>query len=44
MGGYAIYVWPSYAMTLLVMLLTWWSARRRRALALKRARARAAQL
>ncbi|MFK7888650.1 MAG: hypothetical protein AB8G16_17475 [Gammaproteobacteria bacterium] len=25
------------------MLLTWWSARRRRALALKRARARAAQ-
>lgn len=42
MGGYAIYVWPSYGITLLVMLLTWWSARRRHAMALKRAKARAA--
>ena len=43
MGGYAIYVWPSYIITLLVLILTWWSARRQRARALKRARARAAR-
>lgn len=42
MGGYAIYVWPSYGITLLVLVGTWWSARRRRAHALKHAKARAA--
>ncbi|MEM6638859.1 MAG: heme exporter protein CcmD [Pseudomonadota bacterium] len=42
MGGYALYVWPSYGLTALVMLLTWWAARRRRASALRIAKARLA--
>ncbi len=24
MGGYAMYVWPSYGLTLIVLLLNWW--------------------
>ena len=24
MGGYAIYVWPSYALTLLLLVLNWY--------------------
>ena len=42
MGGYAQYVWPSYGITLAVLVWTWWSARRRHAMALRRAKARAA--
>jgi len=28
MGGYAVYVWPAYAITAIVLILNWWSARR----------------
>ena len=28
MGGYAVYVWPSFAVTAVVLVLTWWAARR----------------
>ena len=28
MGGYAAYVWPAYAITAIVLILNWWSARR----------------
>ena len=32
MGGYALYVWPAYGITLIVLALIWWDgARRRRA-------------
>ena len=32
MGGYGLYVWPAYGITLLVLALIWWDgARRRRA-------------
>ena len=24
MGGYAMFVWPSYGLTLIVLLLNWW--------------------
>jgi heme exporter protein D len=31
MGGYAAYVWSAYGLTALVLVLNWWSARRREA-------------
>jgi heme exporter protein CcmD len=31
MGGYAGYVWTAYGLTTLVLVLNWWSARRREA-------------
>ena len=43
MGGYAQYVWPSFVLTAVVMLLTLWSARRRRKDALRIAKRRAAE-
>jgi heme exporter protein CcmD len=39
MGGYAAYVWSAYGITLTVVLLSAWSARKRRLGALERARA-----
>ena len=42
MGGYALYVWSSVGLSIVVMLLTLWSARRRHANALIHARRRAA--
>lgn len=24
MGGYAMFVWPSYGLTLIVLLMNWW--------------------
>ena len=38
MGGYAAYVWPAYGITLLVLVLNVWSARRMRQRNLDRAR------
>jgi heme exporter protein D len=38
MGGYAPYVWSAYGITLLVVALNIWSANRRRAETLERAR------
>ncbi|WP_428096926.1 heme exporter protein CcmD [Candidatus Rariloculus sp.] len=38
MGGYAAYVWPAYGITLLVLVLNVWSARRMRQQNLDRAR------
>ncbi|KAB7627487.1 heme exporter protein CcmD [Alkalilimnicola sp. S0819] len=29
MGGYAVYVWPSYGLSLAVLLGNWWLARQR---------------
>jgi heme exporter protein D len=43
MGGYAAYVWPAYGITLLVVVLNAWSARRKRLEALQRARESAGQ-
>ena len=43
MGGYAFYVWGSFGITAVVMLATWWSARRRRNEALRIARRRVAE-
>jgi heme exporter protein CcmD len=37
MGGDAAYVWPAYGITLAVVVLNAWSARRRRINALRRA-------
>lgn len=37
MGGYALYVWPAYAVTLVVLVGSGWIARR----GFRRARARA---
>jgi heme exporter protein CcmD len=42
MGGYAVYVWPAYAITAIVLMLNWWSARRYRADQWRAARRRAA--
>lgn len=39
MGGYALYVWPAYGVTLVVLAGSGWSARR----GYRRARARAAR-
>ena len=39
MGGYGLYVWGSYAVTLLLMLVEPWLASRRHAQALQLARA-----
>jgi heme exporter protein D len=39
MGGYAPYVWSAYGITLLVLLVNVWSARRARLRPLKRAAA-----
>ncbi len=38
MGGYAAYVWPAYGITLLVLVLNVWSARRSHRRKLDRAR------
>jgi heme exporter protein CcmD len=38
MGGYAAYVWSAYGITLLVLGVSVWAARRRRLDALERAR------
>jgi heme exporter protein CcmD len=38
MGGYAVYVWSAYGITLIVLLLSAWAARRKRLGALERAR------
>ena len=38
MGGYAAYVWPAYGITLLVLVLNVWSARRDHRRKLERAR------
>ena len=38
MGGYAAYVWSAYGITLLVLAVSAWTARRRRLDALERAR------
>ena len=42
MGGYGLYVWGSYAVTLVVMLAETWAVRRRRRLAMSAAREEAA--
>lgn len=42
MGGYAAYVWPSYGITLLILGLNIYWARRRLALAREQARRRLA--
>jgi heme exporter protein CcmD len=39
MGGYASYVWSAYGITLLVLLLNMWWARRRNAAAIARVQA-----
>lgn len=36
MGGYAVYLWPSYALTVAVLFANWHAVRRRRRLALRR--------
>ena len=38
MGGHAPYVWSAYGITLLVLIMNVWSARRRHVAALRRAR------
>lgn len=38
MGGYGAYVWPAYGITLLVLVLNVWSARRSHRRGLDRAR------
>jgi heme exporter protein D len=38
MGGYAAYVWPAYGITLIVIVLNIWSARRLRASKLEQVR------
>jgi heme exporter protein CcmD len=38
MGGYAVYVWSAYGITLLVLGVSVWAARRRRLDALERVR------
>jgi heme exporter protein D len=38
MGGYAAYVWSAYGITLAVLLVSAWAARRHRIGALERAR------
>ena len=38
MGGYAPFVWSAYGITLVVMVLNAWAARRRRGQALDRVR------
>ena len=38
MGGYAAYVWSAYGITLLVLVVSAWTARRRRLDALERVR------
>jgi heme exporter protein D len=38
MGGYAVYVWSAYGITLVVLLVSAWLARRKRLGALERAR------
>ncbi len=38
MGGYAVYVWPAYAVTLIVLVANFWLARR--SIETRRARAR----
>lgn len=38
MGGDAAYVWPAYGITLALLLLNAWSARRKRIVALRQAR------
>ena len=38
MGGYAPFVWTAYGITLVVMVLNAWAARRRHAQALNRVR------
>ena len=43
MGGYAAYVWPAYGITLLVLVMNAWSARRKHLEALQRARDAAGQ-
>jgi heme exporter protein CcmD len=43
MGGYAAYVWSAYGITLLVLGISAWAARRRRLEALERARQRWAE-
>jgi heme exporter protein CcmD len=43
MGEYAVYVWSAYGITLIVLLLSAWTARRRRLGALERARLAAGQ-
>jgi heme exporter protein CcmD len=40
MGGYAGYVWTAYGLTSLVLVLNWWSARRRESEELTSARRR----
>lgn len=42
MGGYAVYVWSAYGITLLVLLLNIWSASRRHRAALEQVRRTAA--
>jgi heme exporter protein D len=42
MGGYGLYVWGSYAVTLAVMLVETWGVRHRRRQALASARSEAA--
>jgi len=44
MGGYAAYVWSAYGITLVVLLVSAWTARRRRIDALERARHAAADV
>jgi len=44
MGGYGLYVWGSYAVTLVVMLAEAWAVRQRRRRALEGARAEALAL
>lgn len=43
MGGYGLYVWGSYAVTLVVMLVEPWAARRRRQRAFDAAREQSGQ-
>jgi len=42
MGGYAVFLWPAYALTLLALLGNIWSARRAHAAAILEARRRLA--
>ena len=43
MGGYAVYVWPSYGLTLFLLVYNWWHARSRVRKLEAMARQRAAQ-
>ena len=43
MGGDAAYVWPAYGITLAMLIVNVWWARRKRLDALKRARSTAAE-